>query len=74
MMAMHQGWTRRRLDLGQSTGRDKQLLQAIFVTCIHILYLRHEGAIVVTPHMSLPISTINAAELFKIPTLFNDII
>ena len=32
---------------------------------MYILYLRHQGAIFMTPHMSLPISTTTACELLK---------
>ena len=72
-MAVHQGKRKRQLNLGQSTGQDKWLLEAIFLTCMHILYLKREGAILVTPHMSLPISTTTAGELLRSLTLHNDI-
>ena len=38
---------------------------------MYILYLRHEGAILVTLHMSLPMSTTTAGELLKSLTYNN---
>ena len=43
----------------------RQVTASGYFRNMYILHLRREGAIVVTPHMSLPISTINADELFK---------
>ena len=70
---MHQGKRRWQVDSGRSTGQDEQLLQAVFLMCIYILYMRHECAILMTLRMSLPISTTTAGELFKNLTLYNDI-
>ena len=39
------------------------------VSYVHILYLRHQGAILMTPCMSVPISTTINCELFKTLTL-----
>ena len=40
----------------------------------HILDVRHQSAILVTPHMRLPISTTTNHELLNFQTLCNDII
>ena len=58
---MHQGKRRRRLNLGRSIAQDKLLLQAILV-CVYLV-LRHEGAVLMAPYMSLPTSTTTAGEL-----------
>ena len=39
---------------------------------LRILYLRHQGTILVAQRMSLHISTITNCELFKTVTLYND--
>ena len=51
---------KRQFNLSRFTTLDKQLLQA------NILYLRHQGAILVIPHMSLPISTTTASKLLTL--------
>ena len=40
---------------------------------LYILYLKHDGAILMTPCMSLPVSTTTAGELLKSVTFYNDI-
>ena len=40
-----------------------------YVSYVHILYLRRQGAILMTPCMSVPISTTTNCELFKTLTL-----
>ena len=70
-MAVHQGNRRRWLNLGQSISQDKQLLQAILLSYVYILYLRHKGTILTTLCMSLPISITTAGELLKTLTFYN---
>ena len=40
-----------------------------FVSYVYILYLRRKGAMLMTPRMSVPISTTTNCELFKTLTL-----
>ena len=63
----------RRLNLFQSTVLKERTLQAIFKH-IQLLYLRHQGAKLVTQHISLTISTTTHCELLKTLTLYDDII
>ena len=64
MLAVHQGKEGGSLIyIGQSTGLD--VTASGYFPYMYILYLRHKGAILVTPCMSLPISTTTAYELLK---------
>ena len=57
--------TRRHIAVTQISAR----LSIAFISYVHILYVRHQGAILMTPCMSVPISTTTNCELFKTLTL-----
>ena len=51
-MVVDHGKRSGQLNLRWSTGQDQWLLQAIFLMCSYMLYLRHNGAILMTHDMS----------------------